>query len=117
VFKGSGVPKDVRVETKDYFRLSTTLKFNEDSTFYLTLHGSAGFVDADVTQNETITGCDKNDKRYISSSSKSVYISVTLGPFTGSPMDKDLHAEGVQDVKNSINSSGRFKYNFTLKRK
>ena len=116
-FNGSGVPKDVKVEGKEYFRISTILTFKEDSTFFIALHGSAGFAEGDVKTREKINGCDKTDLTNLTKAYKSVDLSVTLGPFKGSPMDKELHAEGVMERKNSISTSGTFRYNFTLRRK
>ena len=117
VFKGSGVPQDIKVNSDPYFSVSTRLRFQKDSTYTLIFHSSGKWVTSDVEVKNHVTGCDPGETIKPSKETKNVYIDIALGPFQGSPFDKVLHETGTQKIKNSINNSGTYQYSFTLRRK
>jgi hypothetical protein len=113
-----GISRESKVVDDALWDSKVRTKFNRDGTYFLILKAASKKGTSTTQTKETISGaCDPNVKSESKKSTKDIPLdNFRLGPFKGTPYDKDLKEKNKVVTKSTSDQESYYEFDFTLSR-
>lgn len=106
-------------ENESFKDARARIVFRKDGTYLIEIKASSDYFNGDIHEREEVEGiCETQGKDKTHQQLINIPLNVILGPFNGTPWDKQFADQGEKPVNNpEINETGTYSYSFNLSRR